>query len=315
MDINIAQKLYEAVDASLQTTLVSGTAKVMLGLGGLFGTFWLLHMTIKSIYWLFQGMTVAFRETVIEIAKVAFIAGCAWNITWYVQTIVPFVTGLPVWMGGILSGQEGNQVNQIDSLIGSYIDSMMLLIESMSFNIVTTSFSTIYLGLQALVLYSLAGIPFILVAVGTLIVLKVATTVMLALGPIFIAFALFNQTKQWFWGWVAIIAGFMMTQVLFSIVLALEISFINTVIVKDGTIDVSLAGNIAMLVYFASFTLLATELPGYAASVLGGAPVGATGLGGIISRGTGAGAAMQAARGVGKGIDKARGFLNRNKIQ
>ncbi|EGH18696.1 conjugal transfer protein, partial [Pseudomonas savastanoi pv. glycinea str. race 4] len=51
-----------------------------------------------------------------------------------------------------------------------------------------------------------------------------------------IAFLLFDQTKQYFWGWVAAIAGFMLAQVLISVVLAIEIGFINTVMIKDGTL-------------------------------------------------------------------------------
>ena len=124
MELHVAQNMYEAVDASLQGTLASGTANVMLGIGALFGTFWLLNFTLKSIFWLYQGMTVAFRDAVIEIAKVAAIAGLAWNVGWYASTIVPFVTGLPTWMGGILSGQAGSQVNQIDALVVSYCENL-----------------------------------------------------------------------------------------------------------------------------------------------------------------------------------------------
>lgn len=313
MEFRIAETLYNAVDAALQSTLVTGTSKVMMGLGALFGTFWLLNLTIKSIYWLFQGMTVAFQSVVIEIAKVAVIAGLAWNVGWYIQTIVPFVTGLPVWMGGILSGGDGTQVNQIDTMIITYVDNLITIYDKMEFSI--TNLKQAYLGAQAIVLYLFAGIPFILVAVGTLFVLKVATSVILAIGPIFIAFALFDATRQWFNGWVAVVAGFMLVQVLFAVVIALEIGLINSIIIRDGVIDVSLTGNIIMLVCFASFTMLATELPGYAASIMGGAPVSATGLGNILSRGTGAGAAMQAARGMSKGIAKMSQWRGRNKIQ
>jgi len=312
MEFHIAQTLYDSVDAALQSTLVSRTAKVMLGLGALFGTFWMLHLTLRSIHWLYQGMTAAFRDVVIEIGKMAFIASCAWNIGWYVQTIVPLVTELPIWMGGILSGQEGSQVNQIDSMIVTYVDTLQQLFDSMDFSI--TNLKQAYLGLQAIVLYLLAGIPFLLVAIGTLITLKVASTVMLALGPIFIAFALFEQTRQWFWGWVSLIAGFMLTQVIFAVVLALEIAFINVVVIKNGVIDTSLWGNISMLIYFASFTLLASEVPGYAASVMGGTPVGSSGVGGMLSRGTGAGSVLNAARAGTKLMEKMRG-KGKNNIQ
>jgi type IV secretion system protein VirB6 len=312
VEFHIAQQLYTSVDSTLQSTLAANTAKVMLGVTALIGTFWLLQFTIKSIFWLFQGMTVAFREIVVEIAKVAVIAGLAFNLTWYIQTIVPFVTGFPPWIGGLLSGQEGDQINQIDSLIGTYADSLVKLIKAMSFNIFTTGFSKVYLGIQAVIIYLIAGIPFILVAVGSMLTLKVMTTVFLVLGPLFIAFALFDKTRQWFWGWVAILAGFMLTQILFSVVMGLELAFINTVVIKNGAIDTSLQGNISMLVYFACFTVLATELPGYAATVMGGAPVSTNGIGGMLSKGTGVNAAVKGYSGAKNLISKFTGTGSNN---
>ena len=92
----------------------------------------------------------------------------------------------------------------------------------------------------------------------------------------------------------------MLTQVLFAVVLGLEIGFINSFIIKNGEIDTTLLGNISMLIYFAAFTLLATELPNYAASVMGGASSGAaTGLGGILGKASGAGAAMKMSKAAG----------------
>jgi type IV secretion system protein VirB6 len=52
-----------------------------------------------------------------------------------------------------------------------------------------------------------------------------------------------------------------------------------------------------MLIYFAAFTVLATELPNYAASVMGGTPISSTGVGGLIGRGTGVGSALKMAKG------------------
>lgn len=307
MEFNIAQTFYNSVDSSLQSSLVTSMANVMLGVGALAGTYWILQLTMKSIYWLHQGMTVAVREVVIEIAKVAMIAGLAWNLSWYLQTIVPFVSGFSSWMGGVLSGDEGEQVNQIDAMIGDYANSLIALIKAMQFNIFTTDFSVIYLGIQAVVLYLIAGIPFILVAVGSLVTLKMATTVFLGIGPLFIAFALFNYTRQWFFGWVSLLAGFMLTQVLFSIVIGLELKFINSVVIKNGVIDTSVEGNISMLIYFAAFTVLASELPGYAAAIMGGAPASTGGIGRMLSKGTGFNAALQGSRGAMKLIETFKG--------
>ncbi|KAA8688771.1 hypothetical protein ALO80_200032 [Pseudomonas caricapapayae] len=311
MDVTkIAQTLFDFVDAALQSALVTGMTKVMLGLGALFGTLWLIHFTLRNMQWLYRGMNVAFEDVAKEILKMACIAGCAFNLQWYVQTIVPFITGLPNWMGGILSGQEGMQTNQIDSLIVAYASNLKALIGAMNFNIFKASFSDIWLGIQAVVFYVLGGIPFLLAAVATLFVLKVSTTAIVAVGPLFIAFLLFDQTKQYFWGWVAAIAGFMLAQVLISVVLAIEIGFINTVMIKNGVIDTSLEGNLTILIVFCTFTALVVELPQQAASIMGGGPSG----GGIGSKISGFGAARGMTRGAAAGLSKVRQSMRRNKI-
>ncbi|MEQ4258896.1 type IV secretion system protein [Pseudomonas syringae] len=310
MDVTkIAQTLFGFVDAALQSALVTGMAKVMLGLGALFGTMWLIHFTLRNMQWLYRGMNVAFEDVAKEIAKMAVITACAFNLQWYVQTIVPFVTGLPNWMGGILSGQEGTQTNQIDSLIVVYGSNLKALIGAMQFDIFGASFSDIWLGIQGVVFYVVGGVPFLLAAVATLFVLKVTTTAVVAVGPLFIAFLLFEQTKQYFWGWVAAIAGFMLAQVLISVVLAIEIGFINTVMIKDGTLQTTLEGNLTILIVFCTFTALVVELPQQAASIMGGGPSG----GGIGSRISGFGAAKGMTRGVAAGLSKMRG-AGRNKV-
>ncbi|TSC29695.1 type IV secretion system protein, partial [Pseudomonas sp. ST1] len=179
----------------------------------------------------------------------------------------------------------------------------------MNFNIFATSFSKVWLGIQAVVFYVLGGIPFLLAAVATLFVLKVSTTAIVAVGPLFIAFLLFDQTKQYFWGWVAAIAGFMLAQVLISVVLAIEIGFINTVMIKNGVIDTSLEGNLTILIVFCTFTALVIELPQQAASIMGGGPSG----GGMISKISGFGAARSMTSGAAAGISRLR--RGRNNIK
>lgn len=310
MDITkIAQTLFDFVDAALQSSLVNGMTKVMLGVSALFGTMWLIHFTLRNIQWLYRGMNVVFEDVAKEIGKMAFITGCAFSIKWYVETIVPFVTGFPNWMGGILSGQEGVQTNQIDSLIVTYGENLLTLIDAMSFDIITTSFADIWLGIQGVVFYVLGGIPFLLASVATLFVLKVSTTAIVAVGPLFIAFMLFDQTKQYFYGWVSAVGGFMLAQVLISIVLAIEIRFINTVMISNGVMNTSLLGNLAILLVFCTFTALVIELPGQAASIMGGGPSG----GGLINRISGFGAARGMTSGAAAVISKIRGN-GRNNI-
>lgn len=307
MDIQIADTLFKAVEAGLHSALMSGTAKVMLGAGAAFGSVWMIHFTLKSLQWLFTGMDAIIQDVLFSILKMAFIVFFAFNVAWYIQTVVPFVTDLPIWMGGVLSGQQGNQTNQVDKLISAFITAVEFLANEISLD-------SLFIGSCALIFLLIGGIPFIAVCVGTLITLKAATTLMLVIGPVFIAFSLFDQTRQWFWGWVSAVGGFMLTSILFSVVIALEIGFINTVVIKNGVIETTWLDVFSILFYFGAFTMLAVELPNYAASVMGGTPSGGvTGVGGLLNKVSGAGAARKMAGATG-GLAK-RLLKKRNRIE
>ncbi|WP_375122154.1 type IV secretion system protein [Pseudomonas sp. LW8] len=312
MDFQVAGELFQAIDDALKGTLGSGMAKVMLGVSALFGTVWITHFVVKSIYWLFQGIDGIFQDIVISIGKMAFIAYFAFNVSWYIQTIVPFATGFPVWMGGILSGQEGNQTNQVDTLIISYIDSLDKLISLMKFGF-TEDWSVMFYAVVVVLFYLIGGVPFLSVCVGTMITLKGASTIILIIGPLFIAFALFEQTRQWFWGWVSVVGGFMLTQILIAVIVGIEMGFINSFIVKDGGLEITLKTAFKILLVFGSFTMLITELPGYAASIMGGTPSGGvSGIGSLIGKTSGLSAARSMAGAAGKQLLRLR---NRNQIK
>lgn len=312
MEVRIAQTLIDAIDKSLNSTLSTGTSNLMMGAGAIFGICWLLYLNIKSIHWHFQGLDVAVEELIVTLIKSSIIIYFAFNVSWYISTIVPVVNELPTWAGKVLSSSGGGQTNLIDTLISQYISTLAATIEAMKFSPVSDFGGTV-LGILGLLFLLIGGIPFLLVCVGTLITLKAATTAILVLGPVFIAFSLFPVTRQYFYGWVSVIGGFILTQILFSIILTLEMNFINSNVVNNGEIQSDLLTCFSILLYFGAFTVLATEIPMYAASIMGGTPMGAVGgVGGLIGRGTGIKSSMRMAKGVGRGIGWMRGKFGNN---
>lgn len=104
----------------------------------------------------------------------------------------------------------------------------------------------------------------------------------------------------------------MLAQVLFSVILGLQMRFINEIVVHDGNIPSDVIGALSILFYFSAFTAIALEIPNYAATIMAGAPTSAGGgLGGLVKRGLGLHPAMRMAKGVaGAGrrlLSRARG--------
>ncbi|HEA1664892.1 TPA: type IV secretion system protein, partial [Escherichia coli] len=278
MDVQVAQTLFDAIDNAAKTQMNNVTA-VMAVMGVVFGAFWMIYILLRSLEWYFQGLTQVIQDVLLTIFKASCILFMAFSVSWYVSTIVPTVTQFPVWLGNTMAGVSGDKTNLVDGLISSFFDAVVNTIDAMKFEPIS-NFKATVLGILALVLLLVGGIPFLLVAVGTLITLKAASMLLLVVGPIFIALSLFPATRQYFWGWVGVLGGFTLAQALFAVVIGLEMSFINANVVKGGEIETDLMSCLSILLYFGAFTLLATEIPNYAASVMGGSPSGGvTGVG------------------------------------
>ncbi|EEF2701936.1 type IV secretion system protein [Salmonella enterica] len=280
MDIQVAQDLFNAIDAAAKTQM-GNVNKVMSVAGIVVGAFWMIYILMQSLFWYFEGLTVVIKEVLFTIFKASCIMFMAFSVSWYVTTIVPTVTELPVWLGNTIAGNTGENTNLIDGLIVSYVDGLIKLFKAIKLELGA------FFVIGSIFFYVLGGVPFLGVAVGTMITLKAATTLIMVVGPVFISLALFPKTQQYFWGWVGVLGGFILTQTLFAVVIGLEINYITSNVLKTDA-NYSIGSCLGILLTFGAFTLLATELPNYAASIMGGAPSGGVStMGGIASKGLG----------------------------
>ncbi|MCY1419904.1 TrbL/VirB6 plasmid conjugal transfer protein [compost metagenome] len=315
ISVEIVAPLYDSIDASLQSTLATGTAQVIAGLGLLYGALWTLQFTVKTLIWWWQGLGVAIQDIVMSTIRMAAVCACAFNVGWYINTIVPFVNEFPAWVSGHLTdgAAAGEQVNQVDNLISSYLNLVIEYATTMKFNPFYEDLAVVLKSVLGLAFILMGGVPFLGVAVATLITLKVATMALLVLGPVFIAFLLFDQTRQWFWGWVSTLAGFMLTQVLFVAILALEMNYIQTSILDVGADVVSWKTILSILLVFNAFAVIAVALPNIASSVMGGGAIPTATAGGIMGKTLGAATGWGAAKKMATFFAASR-LLTRNRM-
>jgi type IV secretion system protein VirB6 len=77
--------------------------------------------------------------------------------------------------------------------------------------------------------FALGGsrIVFLITSIGALTIVRIITGLMLALGPFFIAFLLFDGTRSLFEGWVRVLAGAALAAIGVSIALGLELALLE----------------------------------------------------------------------------------------
>lgn len=299
IELAVAQTLYQAIDDTLSGIVNTGTSNLMIGVSTIFGSVWLIERTVAAMNWYFKGFDQNIRDEIMNAIKSAFIIYSAFHIGWYIQVVLPFVNDMPTWTIQQLSGVPTG-TNQVDALINTYLNGLWDFIKNIDFDPIF-NFKESVASLLVIICFLLGGIPFLGICIATLITLKVASSLFLVVGPLFMAFALFDQTRQYFWGWVSLLGGFMLTQIIFGVAITMEIKFLNTYVLTtdpNGAMSGSFKGAFALLFYFGAFTALAAEIPNMAASVMGGSPSGATGLNRIMMKTTGLGAARRLAGGM-----------------
>jgi type IV secretion system protein VirB6 len=313
MEINIVQPIFEAIDAGLNGTLATGTAKFMGIMGIVVGAFWLIYMLLETLYWYFNGLTQAIQEIATQAFKAIFITFFAVGLQPYLTVVVPVVTNAPGELTQVLTGAKTVSTNQVDTLITAFINTAIKVFNAFELDIF--NLNATFAGIMCFLLLVICGSTFLATCVATLIVLKISTTIFLAIGPLFILLALFPQTRQYFWGWVNLIGGFMLTNLLFGVVITLEINYINSNIIgSDGMVKASWVNILSMPLIFGALTVIAQELPNFAASIMGGTPVGnGGGVRGMMgSNMTGINSALNARKAMKKQMGKLRKKIGNN---
>ncbi|MBA0179157.1 type IV secretion system protein [Pectobacterium carotovorum] len=312
MDVQVVQPIFEAIDNGLNGTLATGTSKMMAVVSIIIGGFWGVYIGLRSLSWYISGLTSAIEDIFWQVFKCMFITFFAFGIQPYVSIVVPFVSSAPSELTALLTGEQSGSNNQIDVLVNSFINTVIQVFKAVDWGIWGDEIKASIAGGICLIVLILSGIAFLGVCISTLIVLKVSTTLFLAIGPLFIALALFEQTRQYFYGWISVVGGFMLANLMFGMVISVEINYITkNIIGDDGFFKIQWMSILSIPLIFGAFTAIAQALPDYAAQVMGGGSVGNSGgMRGIM----GVRAGINAGKGIWKGIGLVRN-LRKNRIK
>lgn len=263
--ITIVATLFSAIDDTIQNTISSGASNLMSAVSPIFGLGVSIYFGLKALSWYTKGADMPVMELFENFVKMTIICFFSFNVGNYLSHVVPVINGLGDNIAGLLNSGSTN-ANTIDKLLSDYITMISDYIDTMDFSPMTDFTATLQ-GIIALIIILIGGLPFIIITCAILLTIKIGMSLFLILGPLFIAFSLFEATRDMFFGWLRMMSSFVLINVLFSLVCTIEINFINSQIMNKEPTWTSIGG---MIVCFGSFIYLAKSLPSFASSVTGG---------------------------------------------
>ena len=192
-----------------------------------------LTITIALIgYNLLLGRSLTVREGTLAVVKIGAIFALATSWPAYRTLVYDLVTGGPAQLvaeigpqAGVI-GSNGTLIQRLDLVDQGFARLAILGPGTPPPNSIEQIPPAPFGGFDA---FALGGskILFELTAVGGLGIVRIIAGLMLALGPFFIAFLMFENTRSLFEGWVRVLAGTALAAVGVSIALGLELALVE----------------------------------------------------------------------------------------
>jgi type IV secretion system protein VirB6 len=181
------------------------------------------------------------------------------NIGMYQQYVAPLVLGLGNDLTGVL-GSQYNSAAALDQIASALLDTFLEMYEKAD-----GMKQTIFAAL-VIILLSIPTSGFMVIAMGYIMLSKLALLILVAVGPLFIGALLFPPTRDLFKNWTGQCLNYAFLVMLFSFAAQIQIAMMKGLIPGDF----ALADIFSCILASCLMVFVSLNLPSLAAALAGG---------------------------------------------
>lgn len=274
-------ELLKQIDTFTGQTVAEGVGHMISYTTPLMGTFVLLYGVYKGFQYLFSPPDVPIIDVLKFHISLVAVASIALNANYYINSIVPIVTGtgdeLVKWFGG------QNMANSLGDLLLT-LGTLLIEIWNNASGVAQSLFALFSMGLLLIF-----GLPFVMTAITIIVIAKIYLAIIAILGVIYICFLFFPVTRNMFFSWLSQFIGYSLIFLALSLVMGMMIKFVNDVVLKSLTENYTnlFIQICSCVVIFRVFNAVLDNLTGFIQSLAGGGGISTgqtTVLGGTAAR-------------------------------
>jgi len=231
------------LNSILTNYIATNTASIAAALEPAIVTLAVLYVMIWGYLHLMGRVEEPFTTGLKRIFILAVVLGAALDLWLYNQVIVDSFFNAPSQLAAAIVGAY-DPVTVVDQILFSGGDTASLLLQKGG--VFHGDFSYYIAGIAV---YLIVGIT----AIYTIFLLalsRIALSVLLALGPLFLALLLFESTKRFFEAWIAQLANYALITILTVLLAALMMTVVSTAAqqaaASGGGITIALAARVCM---------------------------------------------------------------------
>ena len=270
--MDIFTNLFATIDTVLASYLTDHVAGVMAYVAPVAQTSAILLVTGIGIFMAMGWTDAPAKKMLMALLSIVFVIEFATNLGVYNHYVAETFTQLPDDMMSLVSDHA--TASGVGETLDSFGDQMLTGIEK-----IWVSSSGYVSGMQAAVVCVVVFLAWILMSVAAtiaMLIVKVALTILIAIGPLFILFFMLPQTRDYFSKWLGYIVQYVILALLIggvlSIVQGIAIdSFTEFGTTTTGVDFYKLTSPVLIMVVLLK---MFTELPSIASSLSGGIGLG-----------------------------------------
>lgn len=289
--LQIFAPAYAYVDGRLDAFLSQGAANAMAEVVGPARVALVLYVLLYGFAILRGAISEPLMDFAIRSVKLALVVMLATTPAYGTWIAQPLFHGLPDTLARAVGGSA---VGDAGAAFDQFFNRAAYLGEQIAEQATLTDWLPLILSGGVWACGALAAA----LGFGIVTLAKVALAFLVALGPIFIACALFEVTRRYFFGWLSQAVNYL---VLFALILAVFQMVLAIVAEQWGSIesDDPMSGGLIFIALCLLGAIFFLQTPAIAAGIAGGASAGLADFGNAVSMGLGGGRPFHAASGAG----------------
>ncbi|ARS53521.1 type IV secretion system protein [Kushneria konosiri] len=279
--MNLFEGMFSVVDQALDQYIINTATDLIAYITPIFTSMLIVWIAIWGYLMMFGKVNEPLQEGVFRILRIGFIMTLGLTVGTYMSVVVDVLAHGPEQVAAVITGSNGGAAAILDSLF-----SRVLAVADQAWNKAGVMSGDFGMYLVAILIMVFGGGVAIVVAF-LLLASKVATTVLLAIGPLFIIGLLFNTTQRFFESWLGMVVNFGMLLVLGSAIgrMVIDVSEAFMNIVSSSTSNMaSMTTSAYLIAFFALGILVLKQVPAVASALGGGVALATQGaLGSAMS--------------------------------
>ncbi|HEY0437575.1 MAG TPA: type IV secretion system protein [Phenylobacterium sp.] len=254
------------MDGKLDAFLNERTASVIAAVSGPLRAALVLYVLLYGFAILRGAIAEPVMDFAVRSLKLAFVYLLATTVAYSTYVTTPLFHTLPDTLAQAISGAG---VPDVAAAFDQFFARAAYLADKLSKTASPVDFGP---WILAAIVYVVGAIAAAL-GFGVVMVAKVALALLLALGPIFIACALFDATRRFFFGWLSQAVNYV---VLFALIITVFQLILSLVAQQWGQIDSQdpIVGGLLFVALCILGAIFFLQTPAIAAGIAGGASAG-----------------------------------------